>query len=174
MGLFLIEPCCSQKHLRQLCKTLGEDGTVFFHGYGDLSLNELLQPLLSNYSETELMIVVPYLPDMAANEIAKWMRKQWARMDGSGNIDVIAHMTLVADLSEKRSPKASSWVKDNPFGERLKLKDIQQNDTAIILPDLALWGPINIQYGRHFTAMATKNTTTIESLRAQYVALTKG
>lgn len=169
--MYLVEPCCSQKHLRQLRKDLGEDGTAFFHGYGDLSLNELLSPLLTSYSETEVMIVCPSLPDMAAEMLAKWLRKQWARMDGSGNVDAIAHLTLVTDLSEKRSPLASTWLKDNPFGERLTMKNVQQNDTAILLPDIALWGAINLSYGGHFTAMATKNARTIATLRDGYLGL---
>lgn len=166
--MFLIEPCCSQKHLRQLRDSLGEDGTAFFHGYGDLSLNELLPPLLAHYSETDLMIVTPYLPDMASETISKWLKKRWALMDGSGSIDAIAHLTLITDLSEKRSPLASMWLNDNPFGDRLRLRNVQQNDTAILLPDLALYGPINIAYGRHFTAIATKSVSTISSLRKIY------
>lgn len=166
--MYLIEPCCSQKHLRQLRDGLEKDGTAFFHGYGDLSIAELLPPLLMHYSETDLMIVVPYLPDAVAEVIIKWMRKQWARVDGSGKMNVISHLTIVADLSERRSPMVSEWVKENPFGERLTLRNVQQNDTAILLPDIALWGSMNLNYGGHFTAMATKDAATIAALRAMY------
>lgn len=169
--MFLVEPCCSQKHLRQLREGLGKDGTAWWHGYGDLSLSELLPPLLLQYSEAELMVVTPALPDRAAETIAKWMKKQWARMDGTGSVYAIAHMTLVTDLSEKRSPLASTWVNEKPFGERLTLKNVQQNDTAIVLPDLALYGPINMTYGRHFTALATRNAKTIAGLRRVYEGL---
>ena len=171
MKMYLIEPCCSQKPLRQLRDGLGKDGTAFFHGYGDLSIAELLPPLLTHYSETDLMIVVPYLPDAVTEVIIKWMRKQWARVDGSGKMDVIAHLTIVTDLSERRSPMASEWVSKNPFGERMILKNVQQNDTAILLPGIALWGPMNLSYGGHFTAMATKNARTIETLRGMYEGL---
>lgn len=169
--MFLIEPCCAQKHLHQLCEGLEDDGAAWWHGNGDLSLSELLPPLLLNYSETELMVATPYLPDLAAETIAKWMKKQWAKMDGTGSVNVIAHATLVTDLSEKRSPIASTWLKENPFGERLTLKNVQQNDTAILLPDIALYGPMNLTYGRHFTAMATKNARTIAALRGMYEGL---
>lgn len=169
--MYLIEPCCSQKHLRQLRKGLGEDGTAFFHGYGDLSLVELLQPLLTSYSETDLMLVTPYLPDLVAETLLKWMKKLWTKMDGTGKVNVIAHLTLITDLSEKRSPLASTWLKENPFGDRLTLKNVQQNDTALLLPDLALYGAINLQYGHHFTAMATKNAGTIAALRGMYEGL---
>lgn len=168
MKIHLIEPCCSQKHLRQLRDGLGKDGTAFFHGYGDLSLSELLPALLTHYSEAEVMVIAPYLPDVTAEVIAKWMKKQWARIDGSGKMDVISHLTLVADLSERRSPMASEWVKENPFGERMTLRNVQQNDTAILLPDMALWGAMNLNYGGHFTAVATKNARTIETLRGMY------
>ena len=169
--MYLIEPCCSQKHLRYLREDLGEDGTAFFHGYGDLSLSELLPPLLLHYSETELMMVAPYLPDHAAETISKWMKKQWAKIDGTGNVNVIAHLTLITSLSEKRSPLASTWTQEQPFGDRLTLRDVQQNDTAIILPDIALWGAINLTYGGHFTAQATKNARTIATLRGEYEGL---
>lgn len=171
MKMYLIEPCCSQKHLRQLRDGLGKDGTAFFHGYGDLSIAELLPPLLTHYTETDMMIVAPYLPDAVAEVIIKWMRKQWARVDGSGKMNVISHLTLVADLSERRSPMASAWLNKNPFGDRMTLKNIQQNDIAILLPDIALCGPMNLTYGGHFTAMATKNARTIETLRGMYEGL---
>ena len=145
--MYLIEPCCSQKHLRQLRDGLGKDGTAFYHGYGDLSIVELLPPLLTHYSETDMMIVAPYLPDAVTEVISKWVKKQWARIDGSGNLNVISHLTLVSDFSERRSPMASEWVKDNPFGERMT---------------------VNLNYGGHFTALATKNARTIAALRSQY------
>ncbi len=169
--MLLIEPCCSQKHLRRLRESIGEEGTVLWHGYGDLSFSELLPPLLLNYSETELMVVAPRLPDQVAEMMAKWMKKQWTKMDGTGSVDVIARLTLVTNLTEKQSPLASTWLKDNPFGDRLKLRNVQQNDTAILLPDLALYGPINLTYGHHFTATATKNARTIAALRETYEGL---
>lgn len=117
------------------------------------------------------MLVAPALPDMAAEAVVKAMRRQFARMDGCGNVNAIAHLTLITDLSEKRSPQASTWLKDNPFGDRLTLHNVQQNDTAILLPDLALHGSINLTYGHHFTAMATKNARTIATLRSMYEGL---
>lgn len=169
--MHLIEPCCAPRHLLALRHILGESGTALWHGHGDLSLAELLPPLLTRYSETELMIVAPALPDAAAETIGKMMRREWMRMDGKGKARNIGHMTLVCNMSEKRSPMASSWMKSNPFGERLTLRDVQQNDTAILLPDIALWGPINLTYGGHFTAMATKNASTIRSLREEWERL---
>lgn len=166
--MMLIEPCCAPKDVGLLIDRLGDGGTVFFHGYGDLSIAELLPALLMRYCEVKMTLVVPSLPDNAAEAVAKVMRRTRARMNGAGNMNVISHLTLVADLSERRSPMASEWVKDNPYPERMILKNVQQNDTAILLPDIALWGPMNLNYGGHFTAMATKNARTIETLRSQY------
>ncbi len=163
--MLLIEPCCAQKHLLTLRESMGENGTLLFHGYGDLSLAELLPALLIRYCETDLMLVAPLLPDAAADAVKATMHKQRAKMTGRGNLDVIKHLTLITDLSAKRSPQASTWLAENPFGERLTLKNVQQNDTAIILPDIALCGPMNLTYGGHFTAMATKNARTIAALR---------
>ena len=167
----LIEPCCAPKHLLTLRENLGENGTAFFHGYGDLSLAEILPALLIRYCETEMTIVVPSLPGTTADAILAAMRKTRAKMTGNGNLNVISHLTLVADLSERRSPMASEWVKSNPFRGRMTLKNVQQNDTAILLPDIALVGPMNLTYGGHFTALATKNARTIETLRGMYEGL---
>lgn len=169
--MFLIEPCCTQKHIPALRSKLGADGTAFFHGYGDLSLAEMLPVLLTRYSEVEMMMVTPALPDGAANVLKRIMQRQWPTIDGKGKLNTISHLTLVADLREKKSPAASAWLKENPFGGRLTLKNVQQNDTAIILPDLALYGNINLTYGGHFTAIATKNAKTITSLRSMYEGL---
>lgn len=169
--MHLIEPCCTQKHIARLRKALGENGTDFFHGYGDLSLTEMLPVILMRYSEADLLLVAPALPETATELLATWMRKQWMKIDGSGKVYVIGHLMLVSDLSEKRSPLASQWAKDNPFPGRLTLKNAQQNDTAILLPDIAFVGPMNLKYGGHFTAMATKNAATIKSLRDTYEKL---
>lgn len=170
--MHLIEPCCTQKHIARLRKALGEDGTDFFHGYGDLSLTEMLPVILMHYSgKADLLLVVPALPDTVTELLATWMRKQWMKIDGSGKVYVIGHLMLIADLRENKSPLASAWTKENPFPDRLTLRNVQQNDTAILLPDIALCGPINLTYGGHFAAMATKNARTIATLREMYEKL---
>lgn len=169
--MFVIEPCCTQKQLLALRSKLGVDGTTFFHGYGDLSLAELLPVLLTRYSEADVMIVAPSLPNGAAKVLRQMMDKQWS--DGKGVVNAIGHLTLVADLRKSKSPAASAWVQENPFKERLTLHDVQQNDTAIILPDIALYGSINLTYGGHFSGIATKRARTIESLRLMYGSLAR-
>jgi len=164
----LIEPCCAQKQLRELRNILEKEGTAQMEGYGDLSLTELLPALLTRYSNAEMLISAPSLPDQAAEIIATWMRKQWARMDGCGNVNVIARLTIVSDLSEAVSPDASAWQKDNPYGERLVLHDIQQDATAILLPDFAIEGPVNMRYGRHFTATAYGKREDVDGLWTKY------
>lgn len=166
--MHLIEPCCAPKHLLALRESIGSDKTAFFHGYGDLSLAELLPALLIRYCETEMMIAAPALPDAAAETLQGVMRLHRAKMTGKGNLDVVKHLTLVTDLSEKRSPLASTWLKESPFGERMTLMNVQQEDTAILLPDIALWGPVNLTYGGHFTAMATGNARLISEMWKNY------
>lgn len=169
----LIEPCCAPKHVSALIDRIGEGGTAMWHGYGDLSLSELLPAILQRYSETELLLVAPRLPDVAAEAVARCMRRQRMRADGLGKMHYVGHMTLVTDLTEKKSPAASLWLKDNPFGDRLSLRNVQQNDTAIVLPDIAFVGNMNMAYGGHFTAMATKNARTVDALRSIYLRLTR-
>lgn len=151
---------------------IGTNGKAQFQGYGDLSLTELLPAILTRYSEAEMMIVAPAVPDQAAEIIGKWMRKQWARMDGNGKLDVIRHLTIVGDLRKKKSPTVWQWLKENPFGERLALIDKPQTDTAILLPDFAITGPVNMRYGEHFVATATGNPETVKGLWEQYQELT--
>ena len=164
----LIEPCCAQKQLRELRNILEKEGTAQMEGYGDLSLTELLPGLLTRYSNAEMLIAAPSLPDQATEVIATWMRKQWARMDGSGNVNVIARLTIVSDLSTSASPDASAWLNENPYGERLGLHDMQQDATAILLPDFAIEGPVNMRYGKHFTATAYGKREDVDGLWTKY------
>lgn len=166
-----IEPCCTQKHLLALRSKLGENGTAFWHGYGDLSLAELLPHILTRYSETEMLLAVPALPDAAAETVKNIMQKQWMRMDGKGKLNVVKHLTLVADLRKKKSPMANGWLTENPFGDRLTIRNVQQGDTAILLPDIAFFGNINLSYGNHFTAIATKHKKLIDEMRKNFLML---
>lgn len=150
--------------MMQLRDAIGKNGTKEFQGYGDLSLTELLPAILTRYSETEMMIVAPTVPDQAAEIIEKWMRKQWARKDGKGKLDVISHMTIVSDLRRKKSPVVWQWLKENPFGERLTLVNLQQEGTVILLPDFAITGPVNMRYGERFIATATSNPEAVKDL----------
>jgi len=164
--MFLIEPCCAERHVCQLRSILGDDGTREFKGYGDLSLTELLPAILSRYSETEMVIAAPVLPEQATDIIAECMKKQWARKTGTGKLDVIRHMIVVTD--KKKSPVAFQWAKDNRFGARLSLVNKQQEGTIILLPDFAITGPINLRYGHSFVATATSDCVKIQELWRQF------
>jgi len=169
--MHIINPCCAKKDLMMLRDALGKSGTRQFEGYGDLSLTELLPALLTRYSETEMMIVAPSLPDQAAEVIARWMKRQWARMDGKGRLDVISHLTIVADMDAGKSPLASGWLSENPFGGCLTLCDRKQADTAILLPDFVITGPVNMQYGHRFTATATTDPARVADAWRQFASL---
>lgn len=162
--MHLIEPCCSQKNLRELRYTIKDGGTAQFKGYGDLSLAELLPPLVNHYNGTEMLIAAPMLPDQAAEAIDKWMKLTWARMDGQGSIWRIQHLTIVAKLEKEKSDYIFTWLKNKPFGDRLTLINIEQEDTAILLPDFAITGPVNMRYGNNFVATATTMPEKIKEL----------
>ena len=164
----LIEPCCAGQHMLSVRDAIGTKGTMEIEGYGDLSLTELLPVILTRYAETELMIVAPALPDQAAEVIATWMRRTIARMDGNGRLNYIRRLTIVSDLSEAASPDASAWLKENPYGERLVLHDMRQDGTAILLPDFAIEGPVNMRYGKHFIATAYGKREDVEELWTKY------
>ena len=170
--MHLIEPCCSQKNLRELRYAIKGGGTAQFDGYGDLSLAELMEPLVNHYNGTEMLIAAPSLPDQAAEAIAKWMKLTWARMDGRGSIWRIERLTIIADLSEEKSPVAATWLKENPFADRLTLVSVEQPDTAILLPDFAITGPVNMRYDRRFTATATTEPERVTALWDKFGALT--
>lgn len=168
--MFLIEPCCTQLHWPSLRDKLKDNGTRMFHGYGDLSLEELLPVILLIYAETDILLVSPTLPDRAAETLLYWMHHEMPRMDGS-LFHVVNTITIITNLSEKKSPLASTWLTKNPFPGRLALHNVHQNDTALILPDLAIYGAFNLVHNGHFTAIATKNARMIESLRSLYLNL---
>lgn len=169
--MHLIEPCCTQRHWPALRSKLGTNGTALFHGYGDLSIKELLPVVLTPYSEVEIMFVSPTLPDAVAETLQYWLKRQLPKMNGKGKVNTVGHLTLVTDLREKKSPVASQWLTGNPFGERMTIINVQQQDTAILLPDIAFFGPINLTYGGHFTALATKNAGLIAEMRKNYLGL---
>ena len=167
--MFLIEPCCTQKHIPALYDRLGNDGTTFFHGYGDLSLAELLPPLLARYTGAEMLLAAPSLPNGAAKALRAAMETRWG--SPSGDAFAIGRMTIVTDLRSRKSPMASAWLSGNPFPGRLELRDVQQNDTAVILPDIALYGCVNLVYGGHFSGIATRRARTIGTLREMFLGL---
>ena len=166
--MYIIEPCCASRQLMQIRDAMGRNGSVLFEGYGDMSLTELLPAIMTRYSETELLIAAPAMPDQAAEVITRWMNQKWSRSDGRGKLNAIRRLTIIADLSEEVSPVASGWLKGSPFGERLTLVDRQQADTAILLPDFAVTGPVNMRYGRHFVATATVHKDSVDSLWRKY------
>lgn len=165
--MHIIEPCCVQRQLSEVRRSLKNGGKEEIRGYGDMSLTELLPALLTSYNETELMIVAPTIPDQAAKIISKWAKWQWVRINGS-KMYVLQRLTIISDLSEEHSPMASGWLKENPFGDRLTLIDKAQDDTAILLPDIAITGPLNLQYGRNFTCAVTTIQEEVGALWKQY------
>lgn len=171
--MYLIEPCCASKHFMLLRDAIGSCGKATFEGYGDLSLTELLPAILTRYAETRMMIIAPAIPDQAADIIYEWLRKTWARMDGKGRINVLSKLTIVADLSEEVSPTASLWLKSNPFPERLTLVDKAQDDTALLLPDMTIVGPVNMRYGKHFVCEVTTRQEEVNELWDFYSKFTK-
>ena len=170
--MHLIQPCCAQKHLSELRSILKKNDTTEIEGYGDLSLAELLPALVTHYNGVDLLIAAPAVPDQAADAIRSCMRKEWALIDGSGMIPHITHLTIVTSLNRKKSPEVSHWKKENPFGDRLTLIDRQQDETAIVLPDFAITGPVNMQYGERFTATATTKPERVAELWEQYGGMT--
>ena len=166
--MHIIEPCCAKRHLLHLRNSIKNRGTAYFEGYGDMSLTELLPALLTRYSDIDMMIVAPTMPDQAAEIISTWMRKQWASKDGLGKINVIRRLTIIADLDNTKSPTASMWARVKPYGARLEMRDVKQEETAILLPDFAIIGPVNMRYGTHFIATATANPERVAALWDKY------
>ena len=161
--------------MNDLRKALAGGGRDEVRGYGDMSLTELLPALLTYYNETELLICAPAIPDQAARIIETWARWQWARMDGKGKMYALTKLTIIADLSAEQSPKASEWLKENPFAGRLTLADkpVAADQQALLLPDLAILGPLNLRYGKNFACTATTVQEEVDALWKQYVRLTR-
>ena len=166
---YLLEPCCIQRQLSDLCRAIKDGGEAEFNYYGDLSLTELLPALLERYNKTRLLIVAPSIPDTAAEVIASWARRQWKRMDGSGSFYALQHITIVTSLAA--SPAVGSWLEKNLFGDRLTVVDANQGEHIIALHNLAISGFRNMRYGENGTAVITTEPEKIESLWEKYEAL---
>lgn len=171
--MMIIEPCCAQKQFPMLRDAIGDNGKTLFEGYGDMSLTELLPAVLSRYVEIDMIIAAPTIPDQAADIIYEWMRRTWGRMDGKGRMNCLHQLTIIADLGDSASPKASQWVKNNPFPDRLVLVDKAQTDTVLLLPDLAVMGPLNFRYGEHFVCEATAIQGEVDTLWKRYTEVAK-
>lgn len=169
----IIEPCCAPRQLLELRDSIKDGGKTQFQGFGDLSLTELLPALLTRYTETEMLIAAPVLPDQATEIISRWMRQQWPHKNGRDKLDTISRLTIIADLSEEHSPMASEWLRQNPFGDRLTLVDKAQDDTALLLPDIAITGQLNLRYGQNFTCDVTTVQEEVDALWKQYSKLTR-
>ena len=166
---YLLEPCCIQKQLGDLCHAIKNGGTAEFQYYGDLSALELLPALKERYNKTRLLIVAPSIPDTAAEVIASWARRQWKRMDGSGSFYALQHVTIVTSLAA--SPAVGSWLEKNLFGDRLTVVDANQGEHIIALHNLAISGFRNMRYGENGTAVSTTEPEKIEALWEKYKAL---
>lgn len=171
--MMTIEPCCAQKQFPMLRDAIGDNGKTLFEGYGDMSLTELLPAILSRYFEIDMIIAAPAIPDQAADIIYEWMRRTWGRMDGKGRMNCLHKLTIIADLGEDASPKAAQWLKNNPFPDRLTLVDKAQTDTVLLLPDLAVTGPLNFRYGEHFVCEVTTIQSEVDELQRHYAEVTK-
>ena len=106
-----------------------------------------------------------------AARVIERLMDQKLPMKGRGQVPLIKQLTIVANLKKNSKYLSAGWVKENPWGERLQLKHCQQNDTAILLPDMAIIGPVNMAYNGHFTAVVTRRKKTIGELRATYLGL---
>lgn len=169
----IIEPCCATKQFMFLRDAIKNKAKTQFKGFGDLSLTELLPALLTRYSETTMMIVAPSIPDQAADIIYTWLRRTWARMDGKGRLNVLSKLTIIADLSEEASPVANLWLTNNPFPDRLVLVNKAQDDTALLLPDIAITGPLNMRYDKEFVCDVTAIPEEVSALWKAYSKLSK-
>lgn len=138
-----------------------------------MSLTELLPAILSRYVEIDMIIAAPEIPDQAADIIYEWMRRTWGRMDGKGRMNCLHKLTVIADLGDSVSPKAAQWVKNNPFPDRLTLVDKAQTDTVLLLPDLAVTGPLNFRYGEHFVCEVTTIQSEVDALWERYTEVAK-
>ena len=169
----IIEPCCATKQFMFMRDAIKNKAKTQFKGFGDLSLTELLPALLTRYSETTMMIVAPSIPDQAADIIYTWLRRTWARMDGKGRLNVLSKLTIIADLSEEASPAVNLWLTNNPFPDRLVLVNKPQDDTALLLPDIAITGPLNFRYDKEFVCDVTAIPEEVSALWKAYSKLAK-
>ena len=94
-------------------------------------------------------------------------------MDGKGRLNVLSKLTVIADLSEEASPAVNLWLTNNPFPDRLVLVNKAQDDTALLLPDIAITGPLNFRYDKEFVCDVTAIPEEVSALWKTYSKLSK-
>jgi len=164
--MHIIQPCCTKKDLCRLREVTDKGETRNFECFGDMSITELLPPLMTRYGETEMLIAAPSIPDQAAEAIAFEMRRRWSRAEGPGKMDEISHLAIITDVS--RSPMLSLWMRNDTFGDRLTVIDSRQEECVILLPDLAILGFRNMRYGEHFFGTMTGAPDRVAGLWEEY------
>ena len=148
--MILIEPCCTSKTVPAILSRLGNSGTELWHGCADLTLADLLTPILAHYNGgVELLLVVPRIPQYLADALRTHLAQ------GS-----IAHLTLLTDARSSTGAPAANLAQSYPA--RITLASHPVADTLLLLPDTAWWG--NLGRGEHIGTV-TRNNLVVESLR---------
>ncbi len=171
--MITIEPCCANKHWKQVLKELEMKKTVLVNGYGDMTLTELLPEVLQRYSEADVLMALPTVPEQMRTLVGRMLRRTWALAQG-GNVDVVRRLRLITDARASKSPGLVEWAQGQ---ERLRLANAQHNDTLIIVHNgnpqgecaLAIMGPVNMVPCGQWTAMVTRDPVLLAELRAEMV-----
>ena len=82
-------------------------------------------------------------------------------------------LSIIADLSEEASPAVNLWLANNPFPDRLVLVNKPQDDTALLLPDIAITGPLNMRYDKEFVCNVSTIPSEVSDLWSVYSKLAK-
>lgn len=148
--MILIEPCCTSKTVPAILSRLGNSGTELWHGCADLTLADLLTPILAHYNGgVELLLVVPRIPQYLADALRTHLAQ------GS-----IAHLSLLTDARSTIGQPATTLAQS--FPDRITLASHPVADTLLLLSDAAWWG--NLGRGEHIGTV-TRNNLVVASLR---------
>lgn len=171
----LIEPCCSQRHVPELLSLLEDSDPLFFQGFGDLSLSDLLSPLLSGISLSDVLLMCPTLPSPIHPFLRSWYLKRWSTGDSSDGTPPIASLTIVTDCRSSRSGDIRAWrdslIQDGLPCQSVALSHYVQNDTCLIVNDLLIYGNMNIVPRNPFSAIVTRSPHLVSEYRARIDSL---
>ena len=149
--MLLIEPCCTSKTIPSLIDRLGNDGTELWHGYADLTLADILTPILASYEEVvDVTIVIPYLPPYLADALRIHL------VQGS-----ICNLTLLTDARGSKGQPAMSLAR--AYSDSVILASHSVADTFILLPDIVWWG--NLGRGEH-VGMVSRSRMLIDNMKS--------
>ena len=160
--MLTIEPCCTQKHWPKILHNLKDTSYVYFEGYGDMTLNELLPVVFDGFSDADVMLAVPVMPERLISTLRELTKRSWANPSGRGSVPLIKRFRIITDARSTKSPGVLDFCRElRSQCAGSGVASLQQNDTIIIVRDaystIMIFGSVNSRPSCQWTAFVTND-----------------